>query len=203
MTAMCGQPLPIQYELPEGKWNRDTTTCYPQDSRSETSRDAYLSVVLSQDSQASARIVSYAQPQGWDTGEPSGGVGNITPLVPLLRGYSATGEADSIVDDGIETAKKAYTGHRGHLVAGYLWAVARLRGGLTVVGVSLLKKLHEETPESPYLSCLYHRFSRLDNDQADTLKLLSQMPHTSNTFGWGSSPWQIHYTLTVKCLEGY
>jgi hypothetical protein len=205
MTAMCGQPLPTQYESPEGKWNRDTTTCYPEDSRSETSRDAYLSLVLSKEKDALTRAISLASDNNGDTGLPSGGVGNISDLLPIMRQTASsylTGEADSVVDDGLEAAKKAFTGHRGHLIAGYLWARARLNGGLTVAGSALLKQLHEETPDSPYLSCLYHRFSRLDNDQQDTLLLLDKMPHKDNTFGWGSSPWQVHYTLTVKCLEG-
>jgi hypothetical protein len=114
-----------------------------------------------------------------------------------------TGEADGTVDDGLEAAQKAFKGHRGHLVAEYLWARARLNGGLTVGGAALLRQLHNETPESPFLSCLYHRFSRLDDDQSGTVKLLEKMPRKDNTFGWGSSPWQVHYTLTVKCLEGF
>jgi hypothetical protein len=111
-----------------------------------------------------------------------------------------TGEADSVVDDGLEAAKKALKGHRGHLIAGYLWARARLNGGLTVVGQALLNKVHSETPESPYLSCLAHRFN--DGDQTDTVHELEIMPQTPNAFGWGSSPWEVHYVATVACLEG-
>ena len=206
MTAMCNQPLPLQYEAPEGKWNRDVESCYPEDSRSETSRDAYLSLVLSQDKAALSRAISFAESNGGNTGAPSGGVGFIGDLLPIMRRTVSnllTGEADGTVDDGLEAAKKAFEGHRGHLVAEYLWARARLNGGLTVAGAALLRQLHNETPESPFLSCLYHRFSRLDDDQSGTVKLLEKMPRKDNTFGWGSSPWQVHYTLTVKCLEGF
>ncbi len=203
MAAMCpGMKLPTEYEVPSGKWNRDTAPCYPDDSRSETSRDAYLQNLLTENKEAIARIVAYAEPREWETGEPHGGVGNIAPLVPLLRGYTLAGESDSIVDEGIEAAKKAFTGHRGHLVAEYLWVVARLRGGLTLSGSSLLKTLHEETPDSPFLSCLYHRFSRLDSSQKHTVYLLKKMPWVNNTFGWGSSVPDVHYAATVMCLEG-
>jgi hypothetical protein len=205
MTAMCGQPLPLQYESPKGKWNRDTSTCYPEESRSETSRDAYLSLVLSQDKAAISRAISLAEANGGDTGAPAGGVGFVGDLLPLMRRTVSnllTGEADGIVDDGLEAAQKAFEGHRGHLVASYLWATARAKGGLTAAGSALLKKLHDDTPDSPYMACLYHRFSRLNNDQRDTIVLLRSIPQQDNAFGWGSSPWQIHYALTVSCLEG-
>jgi hypothetical protein len=200
MSAMCKFSLPTEYEVPSGKWNRDTAPCYPDESRSETSQDGYLSVVLAQDPSAIARVIAFAEPRRWETGEPAGGVGNITSLVPLLRGYSLANESDGVVDEGLEAAEKAFTGHRGHLVAGYVWAAARLRGGLTVAGATLLRKLHNETPESPYLSCLYHRFSRLDNDQAGTVRLLKQTG--TKTFGWGSAPYELFTVLTVACLEG-
>jgi hypothetical protein len=205
MTAMCGQDLPTEYESPSGKWNRDVDPCYPEDSRSETSRDAYLSLLLSQEKKAIARAISWASANGGDTGNPAGGVGNISDLLPLMRRTVSnllTGEADGVVDDGLEAAKKAFTGHRGHLIAGYLWATARVNGGLTAAGRSLLWTLHKETPESPYLSCLAHRFSRYSTDQHDTIKLLDKMPRVENTFGWGSSVWPAHYALTVACLEG-
>jgi hypothetical protein len=202
---MCNQPLPLQYEAPEGKWNRDIESCYPEDSRSETSRDAYLSLVLSQDKAALSRAISFAESNGGDTGSPAGGVGFIGDLLPIMRRTVSnllTGEADSTVDDGLETAQKAFTGHRGHLVAEYLWARARLNGGLTLAGSALLRQIHDETPESPYLSCMYHRFSRLDNDQRDTIRLLNKMTRSVNAFGWGSAPYEIFMPLTVACLEG-
>jgi hypothetical protein len=203
MSSSCGQPLPTQYEQPEGKWNRDVESCYPEDSRSETSRDAYLSTLLSQDKAAISRALQWAERNGGDTGLPAGGVGNVSDLMPLMRrSVHLTGEADSTADEGLEAIQKAFSGHRGHLIAGWLWARARIYGGLTVGGAALLRKLHDETPESPYLSCLYHRFSRLDNDQSGTVKLLKRMPHEDNTFGWGSSVWQLHYVLTVSCLSG-
>lgn len=204
MAAMCpGMDLPTQYEVPSGKWNRDTEACYPDDSRSETSRDAYLSLLLTQEKKAIIRAISWADSNGGDTGSPSGGVGNIKDLLPLMRrtaGSLLTGSEDGVVDEGLEAAQKAFKGHRGHLIAGYLWATARVNGGLTVVGRTLLRKIHDETPKSPYLSCMYHRFSRYSKDQLDTVRLLKKMG--KGTFGWGSSVWPVHYALTVKCLEG-
>ena len=204
MTAMCKQPLPTeQYEVPSGKWNRDTESCYPEDSRSETSRDAYLQLVLSQDKAAISRAIAFAESNGGNTGAPAGGVGFVGDLLPLMRrtvSHLLTGEADGTVDDGLEAAGKAFEGHRGHLVAGYLWATARVHGGLTLAGSAMLRQIHEETPDSPYLSCLYHRFSRLDNDQSGTVRLLKQTG--TKTFGWGSAPYELFTVLTVACLEG-
>jgi hypothetical protein len=203
MTAMCKQPLPTQYEVPSGKWNRDTAPCWPDDSRSETSRDAYLSLVLSQDKAAISRALSWAEDNHGDTGAPAGGVGFVGDLLPIMRrtvSHLLTGEADGTVDDGLEAAGKAFDGHRGHLVAGYLWATARVHGGLTLAGSAMLRQIHEETPDSPHLSCLYHRFSRLDNDQSGTVRLLKQTG--TKTFGWGSAPYELFTVLTVACLEG-
>ena len=204
MAAVCpGMLLPVQYEYPSGKWNRDVKPCYPEDSASETSRDTYLSLVLSGQKDAIQRAVEY-QTNG-DTGEPKGfgQVGNISVLLPIMRSMlGLRAQDDATVDSGIESARTAFSGHRGHLLAGYLWAVARLRGGLTVAGTSLLKELHDETPDSPYISSLFHRYSVLDNDQSGTLDLLRQVPHTIGDYGWGSSPWEVHYALTVSVLEG-
>jgi hypothetical protein len=202
MAAACGQSLPTKYEFPPGKWNRDVEKCYPEESRSETSRDTYLSVVLGNDQAANRRVIDYAQDRGWETGEPIGGVGNIAPLVPILRSANLAEASDTVIDEGIEAAKKAFEGHRGHLIAGYLWQVARLRGHLTWIGQSLLHKISDQTPESPYLRCLYYRFAGRADDMADVGRLLDQIPHKENTFGWGSSPWQVHFALTVSCLEG-
>jgi hypothetical protein len=195
----CGQPLPTQYEYPSGKWNRDVEPCYPEESRSETSQDTYLGVILSQDKAALQRVWDYAEPRDWETGLPENGVGDIRALVPIMRETLRLGESDGIIDDGIEAAKKAFTGHRGHLLAGYLWSVSHLRGGLTSFGTTLLKKLHEDTPDSPYLSCLYRRHAL--KGQNPTLRLLKKVK-PGDQFGWGSSIPEVHYALTVKCLEG-
>jgi hypothetical protein len=203
MSAMCKFSLPTEYEVPSGKWNRDTESCYPEDSRSETSRDAYLSLLHTQDKAAISRAIAFAESNGGNTGAPAGGVGFVGDLLPLMRrtvSHLLTGEADGTVDDGLEAAGKAFEGHRGHLVAGYLWATARVHGGLTLAGSAMLRQIHEETPDSPYLSCLYHRFSRLDNDQSGTVRLLKQTG--IKTFGWGSAPYELFTVLTVACLEG-
>jgi len=207
MSAMCHGiiPLPTQYESPNGKWNRDETYgCYPEESRSETSQDTYLSLVLTQAKAPLIRAYAYAEAHGWETGEPRGNAGYLTPpLVSLLRNQiNLIGESDSVIDDAIEEGKKAFSGYRGNLIANYIWAVARQRGGLTTAGISYLKVLHDETPDSPYFSCLYHRFSRLDNNQDRTISLLDKIG--TKSFGWGSdtNSWQLHYALTVTCLEG-
>lgn len=200
MAAMCNQTLPVQYESPSGKWNRDVLPCYPGDSSSETSRDTYLSLLLTKDQGGITRAVNFAQPLG-DTGQPAGGVGNIAPFLPIMRGYTlAITQAD--LDAALSTVKTWDAGTTGHLTAEYLWATARLRGGLTDAGDQVLKKIWSATPTSPFFSCLYHRFSLRDNDQAGTVALLRGMPQDTGDFGWGSSPWQVHYALTVKCLEG-
>jgi hypothetical protein len=91
--------------------------------------------------------------------------------------------------------------HRGHLIALWLWAEARINDGVIPVGAGILKTVHLETPSSPFFSCMYHRFT--DGNQNGTLELLSKITKVKAAYGWGSSPWQIHHVLTVKCLEGF
>lgn len=190
MNSMCGKPLPTEYEFPAGKWNRDVAPCYPKDSRSETSFDTYLSVVMSRDEDAIRRVVDYAKPLKWETGLPAGGVGNIIPLIPLLRAMLQKPETLSF---------DAISGHRGHLIAGWLWEWAYLNGGLLPVEVEILRQIADKTPSSPYFSCLYRRFS--GKDQSHTLELMKNI-HAKSNFGWGSSVPGIHVALTVACLEG-
>jgi hypothetical protein len=91
--------------------------------------------------------------------------------------------------------------HRGHLITLWLWAESRINSGVIPIGVEILHAIHRETPDSPFLSCMYHRFS--DGKQEGTLKLLSKISKDKNTYGWGSSRWQIHHVLTLKCLTGF
>lgn len=205
MAAMCDKLVPRKYENPIGKWNRDTAECYPTDSRSETSRDTYLSLVLSQDKEAIANAITWAESNNGDTGHPVGGVGNVKDLLPLMRraiSSDFTTQTESMIDDGIEAAKTALSGHRGHLIGEYIWAEARINGGITALGATILRQLNEETPNSPWLSCMYRRFSRLKLSQDVTIELLDMMKWEPNTFGWGSSIPAVHYAMTVKCLEG-
>lgn len=190
MAWGCNKTLPTQYEYPSGKWNRDVRPCWPDYSRSQTSLDTYLGVILSGDEQAKKRVIDYAKPRGWETGEPEGGVGNITPLIPLLGVYlqAGPGEPQGLID-----------GHRGHLTALWLWVWAQQNEGLTFAGSRVLREIAKKTPESPLFSCLSKRFSG-DKDQRRTVELWKKQG--TKTFGWGSAPWELFPVLTYKCLKG-
>lgn len=190
MNAMCGKPLPTEYEYPSGKWNRDVKPCYPNDSSSETSFDTYLSVKMARDDAAMSRVITYAKPLGWDTGLPAGGVGNIAPLIPLMGVYLQSSTTPNL---------GAISGFRGHLIANWLWEWAYIQGGLNAGEIEILHQLHKKTPSSPYFSCLFRRFS--GKDQQHTLDLMKNINANSN-FGWGSSRPEIFIALSVACLEG-
>jgi hypothetical protein len=200
MSAMCGEALPTEYESPSGKWNRDLEPCYPTDSSSETSADTYLGVIMSHDKAAIDRFVKLAEPQGWNTGLPAGGVGNIQYLTPLLPKLELNPIISTAIDATISAYAKVTTGVRAHLIAFYIWESARQNGGVTALEASTLATLSDATPADPLLACLKHRFG--DGDQSNTLALLQVLPQELNDFGWGSAPWQIFYTSTVACLEG-
>jgi hypothetical protein len=144
---------------------------------------------MSHDKDALKRAVAFAEPNGWDTGLPEGGVGNIRALVPLLEDYRAPREIPNIFED-----------HRGHLTALWIWADARKHGGAIALEREWLKKIYKKTPNSPFFSCMYRRFNKLD--QRVTMNLLDQIEKRKNPYGWGGSTWPIHWALTVKCLSG-
>ena len=189
MNAMCNKPVPTEYEYPSGKWNRDVAPCWPTDSRSETSQDTYLSLIMSQDKDALKRAAAYAEPNGWETGIPEGGVGNIRALVPLLEDYRAPREIPNIFQD-----------HRGHLTALWIWADARKHGGAIALEREWLKKIYKETSDSPFFSCMYRRFNKMD--QRVTMEKLDRISTKKNTYGWGGSFSSLHFVMTTKCLEG-
>ena len=208
MVAMCGQPLPAGYESPSGKWNRDIITdnpCYPSESSSDTSRDTYMSLLLSSDKGAIQRSYTLASNNSGNTGQPSGGVGFIGDLLPTMRNefaIRANSDDSTAIDTVFSTIQKVFTGDRGELATEWLWVNARLNGGMTSIGEAFIQTALTNTPSSPFFSCMAHRFAIKDNDQSSTLNLLSQIPQQVGDFGWGSSPWQVHYTMTVRCLEG-
>jgi len=205
-TTLCGDHYGLaQYEITPGQWMRDTTECYPDESKSQCSRDTYLWVMFDAykrgDFARLQRIKDYGEAHDWVMCVGDDDRVSIKPLVSLLNkildGQNLVGEADAMPDD-LDVVTKALAGFRGHLVAGYLWFRGDVLHGLTTnVTLRLIK---EETPASPWFSSLFHRFDSKDTDQGGTLELLKV---ADGDYGWGSSPPQFHKAATYKVLEGF
>lgn len=217
MSAICPQKdfNLSAYERSPGVWWRtadiDCFNTYDENgsrlSSSQCSRDTFLWVLLGaywrKDFAAIKRIADTGEKLDWLMCDGDTAVTSIKTLVPIIHkilndeGYHIDDSADGIGEDIVE---KTFAGFRGHLIAGYLWLRASVYGGLTT---SLpLEVIHNETPDSPWFSALFHRFST-DNDQTETVDLLKKAPtEGEGNFGWGSSPWQFHRAAPYKVLDG-
>lgn len=213
MSAICpGYDYGIdQYEKEPGIWHRDIEDCYRDGvdlgSKSECSRDTYLAVLFYAFSTGNRpiidRIYYYGKNHDWIMCDGPSGITSIKPLVSLINAIR-TGKAP-IVDEALfpipaEFSPRITTGFQAHLVAGYMWFRANVLGGLT--NAVTLHTLHIANPDSPWLSALYHRYSRSDNDQSHTLDLMDAVPHDVGAFGWGSSPWEFHVAAAYSVMVG-
>jgi hypothetical protein len=194
-----------RYENPAGKWNRDTETCWPTDSSSETSRDGYLSVLHKAFSDADIvkRIVKYAEPNDWNTGEGPDGVQNIWPLAPTMRLML---DGQRLQEDSDQLPFLA--GFRGHLVGSYILLRGRIKGSIGPLEYQFAEQLAAEDVESvrkwgksPFFSALVHRFS--DGDQTEAENILRNFPEGESPYGWGSCPNDIYWILSYATMKGF
>jgi hypothetical protein len=148
-NAFGGSADLSKFESPEGKWNRDDTApCYPNDSKSETSLDGYLSVLhLSRsigDMSIVRRIKDYAEPKHWVTGEGPEGVTSILTLLPLINLMVGAKL------DGDENALPYIQGYQAHLAAMWIWLKGRLTGSISDIELGTLQTLWLANLRSPF-----------------------------------------------------
>ena len=196
MTLLCNKDFGLSaYEKESGVWWRSPESCYPDESKSQCSRDAYLAIIFEaykrKDFQRIKDIYDYAEKNAWVMCEGDEAVTSIAPLKSIIvkilsqNNMPLVGESSDALADDLDIIEKALSGFRGHLVAGYLWLRGDVLGGLT--STITLKALKDQTPDSPYFSALYHRFDSKNNSQEETLRLMKNTG-PENNFGWGSSP---------------
>lgn len=186
-------------EEPAGHWNRHFAPCYPADSKADTSRDVYLSLALwaagRPDRAAIAqRVVSWGEPRGWDMGEGPSGVVNITDFAQLFHKMSGTAGLVEGSADGLP----GLSGFQGHVLSIYLLTRAKLYGSLSAAEVGVLKTLAAQTPESPYLEAVAHRFT--DGDYTHAVDLAKRMKTCSQW--WGSCHPTVYLAMAVGVMEG-
>lgn len=183
-------------EIPSGRWNRHYQICFPNDSKSETSLDGYLSVLhLAQergDKSLVKRIIDYAGPRDWITGEGPEGVTSIKPLVPIIREMAGRDEHTE------ERVPNPFEGFRGHLLANYLWLHAKVHGDVPLLAKPLLSALAQTIPGSPYIAALNARYNGASYGRA--FDLLNDFSGCAKW--WGSCHDSIYYAITVAVLEG-
>lgn len=189
MAAACGKEFGLNaYEKDLGVWHRDTSACYPEDSKSECSLDGYLSVLHAavQRPELVSRMQSALESSEWICGEGPESVTSIRPLkstIERMSGASMTEEADASI-----------TGFRGHLLASYLWLKRKVYGSNNLAEKAVLNGLHRDIPASPFLAAL-------DADGVGAVENLMRFPAPYSQF-WGSAPDSVIYAASVAIIEG-
>lgn len=189
MATACGKDFNLASYEENGKWNRDTAPCYPQDSKSECSLDGYLSVLhyitKMRDREALQRMYSRLDSNGWICGEGPESVTSIKPLKSVIEhmtGASFVDEADASV-----------LGFRGHLLASYIWLKRRVYGSNNAVERAALEVLYKDVPQSPF-------YAALVGDKTGAVEKLLDFPSPYSTW-WGSAPDAVLYSVSTAILE--
>lgn len=207
MTTICAKDFGLsQYKKAPGVFWRSPEDCMAsQESTSQCSRDTYLWVLFNawkkKDFATIQEIHDFGISHDWLMCDGPEGVVGIKPLVSLINKMLASQTLTEFpMPDDLDAVLAALQGFRGHLIDGYLWFRASVLGGLT--SAVTLKIIHEQTPDSPWFSSLFHRFQVGDGDQGESLELMKKTPHEDGTFGWGSSPFWFHLAATYAVMKG-
>jgi len=215
-------------ELRPGEWHRDTKGCFPNDSKSEISRDGFIMLLnylrVQEDSSALHRIWDYGVEHNWIMGDGPWKLTNMLPLVPVLAkminkewtppvvaynvlSMDIDSHYDAHTNDVKFTKKDLLTGFRGHLLTMYLYLVGKLNGSLNELEFKAVQMLYEENSNNPLVLAVYHRFG--DGDQGSAIEILNsdvknpwEVTTETGVYGWGSCPKIVHFVTAVGILEG-
>ena len=214
------------YEKESGRFERDVNPCYPNDSVSQISRDAYLSILhhiwTYKDHAMLDRIISYGKAHDWIMGEGPTGYTDISLLAPtinkmdqIFHDQNIPGDKDNPSTPALafqlqsdSTIQHTLAGFQGHLLANYVWLQGRIKGGIDSSELLALKALVLAAPKNPLYNALYHRFT--DGKQSLAIGTLSdhktfpadRVPLDTGVFGWGSAPSMVYFLEVMAVLEG-
>jgi hypothetical protein len=200
VAAYCPEKRSIAAYYRDGMWHRDLKACYPNESKSECSRDSYLSVIHYALEKKKPSILEQMHddlaPRNWKCGPGPSGVTSVFAFKNLIANAAdsllvVSGSDGAALDSVLEN-------FRGHLLAMYLWADVKAGNAQTMVDQYLVNRLRRELPESPLYEALYQRFHRQEYDRA--LTLLAEMDDASDW--WGSAPNAAYIAATVAIMEG-
>jgi hypothetical protein len=189
--------------------HRDTTRCYPEESRSEVSLDPILMmlhhIVSYGDTALLNEIIRIGSKRGWIMADGPEEYTNIFFLISTI--YKLKSQY-SLVDarSDISSVVDILSGYRGHIAAMYIYLQGRIYGELNEIEYQTMKQIFDSNPENPLYSAIYYRFT--NGDQSYTINLLNKyfsygiFPVGISETGWGSCPSSVLYITTVAIMEG-
>ena len=205
-------PYPIfDMEYNDGEWHRDYKLCYPDDSRSEISRDGLIMLLLTlldhKDLDSVLRLNGYGVAHAWVMGEGPKKYTSGRLLSPIIDEIIEHLSGKKLAAESSDSVLKMDT-FRGNLLAMYVWTRAIMRGKLNELEWQTVRNLYFENKENPLYSALYHKFYG-EGDQSHTLDLLGRqgsfpadsLPGRVELFNWGDAPGSILFLVAVKIVK--
>lgn len=183
LTASAVGPINIGAAFDAaGKLHRRPATypeCYPADSKSENSRDAFLMVLVYglqwQDLGLVDGIFRYGRSHLWIMGR---GAKSRTLFTPNMQGLYAQAIAHLGGDSYLERLAPIVwvsdlTGYEAHLQVVSVLAYGRIHGEVSARGLEVLAAYHAAQPRNPLFAAAYYRYSGDDVAKAAAIATLS------------------------------
>lgn len=211
-------------EYSPGEWHRDRNPCYPEESKSECSRDGFIMLFhylwTTRDYLNMSEIYQYGYNSGWNMCDGPTNLVNLLPLVPTLTAMinsqtEPSGTSEQLpfgfrFPNGQATEiPNPLEGFRGHLLALYIHLQGRIHGELNDLEYAAMKTLLDANPDNPLFLAIYHRYT--DGDQTLAIQGLADetvypkrviIEESPSAWGWGSCPTIVHYIATMGVING-
>lgn len=199
-------------EQTPGRIERFKEPCYPNESKSEASREMYIGwlhfIWSSRDSPALKRLIAYGDSHGWIFGEGPSDLVDMTPLRVIIYLMDRKMNLTLAADASDEDLNKTLAGFKGHVLASYLWLWGRVNNQIGPLGMSTIRSLVDASPGNPMYQALLHRFT--DGDQTVASGILNneenfpsnEIPKGMANFGWGSCPDWLMYLIVDGIIRG-
>lgn len=204
LLSAFGPKQALEAFLYDDAVHRDTTPCFPEESRSEVSLDPILMmlhhIVTYKDEALFDELYRIGELRDWIMADGPTEYTNIYILIPPIERIKSD---FALADNDYQSI---LAGYRGHITALLIHLQGRLKGGISEIEYQTLKLIYESNTENPLYSAIYHKYTE-GGDQSHTINLLNKyfefgiFPIGEAKFAWGSAPDAILYIVTVGIME--
>jgi hypothetical protein len=153
--------------------------CYPDDSKSENSRDAFLMVLvyalMHDDLDLVDGFFRYGRSHAWVMGEGPLSRTFFTPNMQALYAQAVEHLGGPSYLERLQPIQwfSDLTGYEAHLQVMSVLAYGRIHGYITEKGLEVLEASYERQPRNPLFAAAYYRFSGVEQARADAVRSLA------------------------------